>query len=458
MTLLSRIIIVVILLELLAGGVVLARSRPAKQSKEQQPPLPDLSIVDHVAAAEIRRAAEHCHTAEEWRYLAELLMGNGYFTEAEMCHRVACDRDPKNPVLAFQWAFALERLALLDEANAQYRRAIELGYSPADDCRYFIARNMLRAEKPNDARVVFTEGKALPACRYELARLHHRAGELTQAVELLDGLVSLYPKAMQPYQYRYRIELDRGEGRKAFADADHVWRAIEKMPTPFDKEYDRLMEVWKTTGVNGRCKECQTLIRGGKAQEAEPVLREMLRQGWESQVVDMLAEVESSKGNHSETVRLLEEINDRDGPAAHNFARLGDAWEAMGKPEKARENWLRAVQMAAGQDLKNTHFKLSQSYEKAGDKQRSEAHLAKAYYFAGLEMIHSLRYSEAVNTFESSLKSDPKLSDSWFYLGEARRLLGQTDAAKDAYKTCLKVNPDHGRAIAALEYLEGGGK
>jgi len=43
---------------------------------------------------------------------------------------------------------------------------------------------------------------------------------------------------------------------------------------------------------------------------------------------------------------------------------------------------------------------------------------------------------------------------TWFYLGETRRLLGDTAGAELAYRRCLQVNPDHGRALQGLERLK----
>src|SRR5207247_1068872 len=139
--------------------------------------------------------------------------------------------------------FALERLALLDEANAQYRRAIDLRTADPDACRYFIARNLLRAEKPHDARKVFTEGKALAANRYELARLDLRDGRIAEAAALLRELLTVRANALQLHLLGYRLELDRGNKRQAFVHADRARYATEKLLNPFDEEAERIVKV-----------------------------------------------------------------------------------------------------------------------------------------------------------------------------------------------------------------------
>jgi Tfp pilus assembly protein PilF len=450
MTRANRWLTIVVLAEVATGAILVGWRVP-----RPRPVVADLSIVDPVAADELRDASASCRTSEDWRRLGELYMGFGYFSEAEICHRIACQRDRNNALFAYQWAFALERLALLDEANAEYRRAMELGH-PADDCRYLIARNLLRQEKAAEARATFEEGKALPACRYELARLMVRSREYSPAAALLDELATLYPNALQVYLLRYRLEMERGDARAAFSYADRMMYAVEKLPTPFDAEFKRLMDIFQTKGANGRLKEAQALLDRGEIDAAAKLLRELLAREWTTAPADLLADAAFERGNYKESIRLREERFARDGPTAHAFARLADAWDAAGSPENARANWLKAVQIEAGQDLKNTHFKLSQSFDKAGDKENSNRHLARAYHYAGLEMIHSLRYQEAADVFAMAVKLDPKLDQSWFYLGEARRLLRQTEAAKEAYSSCLAINPNHGRAAAALNYLNGG--
>jgi predicted TPR repeat methyltransferase len=57
---------------------------------------------------------------------------------------------------------------------------------------------------------------------------------------------------------------------------------------------------------------------------------------------------------------------------------------------------------------------------------------------------------KSVNYFTASVKHDPQFVPGWFYLGESRRLSGQREQAITAYEACLKLNPNHGRALALL--------
>jgi tetratricopeptide (TPR) repeat protein len=122
-----RVLIAIIVVELAVGGALAARrlARP-------HPPQADWSLLDQATATQIRAAIAECKSAADWRNLGEMYMAAGCFAESERCHHVACDLDPNSADFARQWAFALERLAAFDAANAQYRRAMELGPDDAD--------------------------------------------------------------------------------------------------------------------------------------------------------------------------------------------------------------------------------------------------------------------------------------------------------------------------------------
>ncbi|MBC8001709.1 MAG: tetratricopeptide repeat protein [Opitutaceae bacterium] len=58
--------------------------------------------------------------------------------------------------------------------------------------------------------------------------------------------------------------------------------------------------------------------------------------------------------------------------------------------------------------------------------------------------------ASAATRFEEASSVLPDHAHTWFYLGEIRRLQGDKPAAEAAYRRCLAVNPDHGRALQAI--------
>ena len=106
------------------------------------------------------------------------------------------------------------------------------------------------------------------------------------------------------------------------------------------------------------------------------------------------------------------------------------------------------------------HRKLAAYYERKGDKEAARRHLALAFYTAGLEAFWDDKLSDdrklppARLAFEQAVELDPGLAHAWFYVGETHRLLNDPAAARQAYRRCLEINPDHGRAMANLSLLD----
>lgn len=445
MTRLNGALLLVVLVEVVVGGVVLAR-----RTAPHEVPQADWDLLDPVTADELRTAVAGCRTAAEWRDLGERYLAAGCFSEAERCHRVACELDPKNATYARQWGFALERLALLDQANDQYRRALKLRSTESDACRYFIARNLLRAEAVAAARTLFDEGKQLPANRHELARLHLRAGRLDEADAQFRSLTLERPRAIQMHLLGYRLALERGDAQGAARHADGARYSLEKLQNPFDEEAARVLAVTATLGPGGQWKEARDLIEAQRVAEAAALLRAAAQQRDNAGIQELLAELALRTGQPTEAVRLYEDHQAQRGPAARVFAKLGDAYQALGDAAQARANWERAARLEAGADLKDVHHKLATSYRDAGDQVAATRHLARGHYYVGRELLKFGYADKAVGYFEGAVREDTALVAGWYYLGEAQRLAGQADEATRAYRKCLDLNPHHGRALAAL--------
>lgn len=444
----AHCLLLVLAAEALVGGIL-----AAQRMNRLAPPEADWELLDSATAADLR-AASRCTSGEDWRSLGELFMAAGCFDESERCHRIACDLDPRDATYARQWGFALERLGMLDEASAQYRRAMDLRPQEADACRYLIARNLLRAEKHAEALALFEEGKALAANRYELARLHLRDAKFAEAADLHRGVAEERPGALQVELLGYRLELERGDARQAARYADRARQATAKLPNPFDEEAARLIEVTQRLGPNWHWKEGRALIEARRLDEAEAMLREAGKTYRSNAVNELLGEVALAKGRPNEAITLFEEFQTRNGSSARMHARIGDAWHAAKDPAKARASWLHAAQLEAGADLKDMHHKLAVSFRAAADQAAADRHLARGHYHVGRELLKFGYADKSVAYFEGAVRTDRKFTQAWFYLGEAQRLSGERDDAVGSYRKCLALDPDHGRALAALALLE----
>jgi tetratricopeptide (TPR) repeat protein len=452
----NGLLVCLIVLEL-AAGLLFWSWRPARTI----PPVPDLGNAEPALADHIRALADRCETPDDWTALGESYLAYGYFPEGEACYREAAMRAPDQPLRQYEWAFALERLGFLNEANGAYRKSIELGHSDCDGTWYFIGRNYLRMENVVEARRAFERAGQQPAARYERARLLVRAGQTDDAVAILDRLATEYPGAVDPPQLRHKIEVLRN-GRDASLFADRAeWAttgAVQqydsiRLPTPFDREWKRLEEAHQRIGSARKLAESPKLLAAGDWAAAEPLIEDVLRSDWTSAAADLRSEVEFQRGRPVEAARILEEAISRAGASAHLLIRLGDAYAEAGQRERAVSAWQRGTTLGSTVDVKNAYHRLATHFEHVGKKPEAHAFFGRAYLGAGQEELAAARFPNAQTALEKAVEYDPQLAPAWFYLGEVRRKRGLSEASRTAYERCLAVDPNCGRAIDSLALL-----
>ena len=174
MTRRDRILVAVVAIELVAGGVAASSASGRHRSR----PLADVSFVDSRVGVHIRESAARCRTPDDWAALATTYRAYGYFAgEPRRATGTRPEPTRANADRAYAWAFALERIGLLEEANAQYERAAGLGHAGSDECWYTIGRNWLRLERADDGAKGVRAGRRPAERRYEVARLKERAGD-----------------------------------------------------------------------------------------------------------------------------------------------------------------------------------------------------------------------------------------------------------------------------------------
>ena len=418
-----------------------------------RPPAPDWNTIDPLAANEIRALYDDCHSVAHWRQLGECYMAYGFFLQGEACHRHAVALAPDNAELRYQWAFALETLGLLDEANVQYEKAIELGHPQSSECAFFIGRNHLRAEKSELAAAAFAKAGDLPAAHYELARLALRQGRRAEAVELAGLLGARHSAAVQPWLLRHRIERLDDESTQQEQDlfVDRAFLAKIRLPNPFDRPSQRLMRTFNELGSAAVLKECE---HGNISGALEERLRDVFRRFWTPAAADLLAEVHFQRRQLDEARRILQEAIDRDGPSSHLLFRLGDVYEESCEMSQAISLWNRAIQLGSPADLKDLHAKLHQVHSKAGRHGLAQHHLAQAYFGAGVEAFWKNDLKKAQGALRLAVDTDPNDADAWLYDGDVARLLRQDTEARQAYERCLKLRPECSRAQRGLRLLK----
>ncbi len=69
------------------------------------------------------------------------------------------------------------------------------------------------------------------------------------------------------------------------------------------------------------------------------------------------------------------------------------------------------------------------------------------------EMLHEERFREALVFLRDVIMADAKNPYAYFFLGVALFESGEVEAARDAYRACLKVAPEHLGARVSLSHV-----
>src|SRR5439155_3131708 len=102
----------------------------------------------------------------------------------------------------------------------------------------------------------------------------------------------------------------------------------------------------------------------------------------------------------------------------------------------------------------NLYQKLAELRRMAGDGQERRKYEALEQYQMGKEAWLTNGLANAREYFQKAVALNDGHALSWFYLAETLRFLGDNLGAETAYRRCLQINPDHGRALRGLERLK----
>jgi len=69
------------------------------------------------------------------------------------------------------------------------------------------------------------------------------------------------------------------------------------------------------------------------------------------------------------------------------------------------------------------------------------------------EMLHAEAFAEALVELRAVIQRDPTNPYAYHYLGVALFEMGEVEAARDAYRACLRVAPEHLGARVALAHV-----
>ncbi|MEQ8637200.1 DUF1559 domain-containing protein [Gimesia maris] len=270
-----RAIAVILVLELVACGYLFVQraARPV-------PMLPEKTLMNPLFAEDIQplvKQVAQTNNAYDWMRLGEALLGQGYYSHAELCFRRVLKLMPESRLAESRIAYCLERTGRTEQSSEIYH---ELNDSP-DFSReakreqmqalYEIGRNALREEKMDEAEKLFRQNLGFLPARYQLAKLLIRTDQADEALKLINDSLQQVPGSLKFLELQLRAYQQIGDLKQAKQTAQRLERAQHTIPLhpgsnfiePFRLQY----------GIDQRVEEFNQKIRNGSlpALEAELV-------------------------------------------------------------------------------------------------------------------------------------------------------------------------------------------
>jgi tetratricopeptide (TPR) repeat protein len=134
------------------------------------------------------------------------------------------------------------------------------------------------------------------------------------------------------------------------------------------------------------------------------------------------------KGDHAEARRLGEQaLKKKEKPLAGVYIILGSAYDAIGEHDKAEKTFRRGLERHP--DVPLLHFNL------------------------GVNLLVKEKPDKAASSFMEMLRHRPQHANSWLYLANSERMIGQPGYALAAYARFLTLEPQSARSAGVARAI-----
>lgn len=446
----TRCCLFIIAVELVAGIWLAGRAL-----QRPQPPLPDMGKLDAATADWLMQLRNRIRTgsAGEWQSFANGLLGYRYFVEAEQCYRQAMELAPDSASAPYGRGVCLSRLGRTDESTKMLKHAARIGDREMFGiCWYQIGLNYLREENAEQAEAAFRFVADFPSAAYQRAKLRVHENKPQEAIELIEPYLERFPDSLKFLQLRVRLA--------SMARDDAAYRmyrqqqdlAVRRLGLRFETGF---MDQYRSpVDLSQQLESCNQMALSAAPADHRKCLESVMNrirrnELWNYPTVFVAAAVaELDLGHPNSALELLDEVHQYANESPQTVELRGDALLRQGHNEEARREWGRAVRM---QPTPALHMKLADAARDRRENDIATTHVARAVYLQGLASYRSNQPEAAQSQLRESIAKDSNFAPAWYYLGQVCRILGDDPAAVVAWERCLSINPDHGRAIAALK-------
>ena len=415
-------------------------------------------MIEDTVAREIREMEKRLQFKDPsgWAELGATYRAFGLFPQAEYCYRQVDKLSPKDRSYLYYWAECFDLTGQTGAATKRYRQIIRenldvpLGGQTAQYCWLNIGQDRLREENVSEAIAALRKAPDIPKAKFLLSRILIRSGRAKEAGALLDELLRDAPGTIEYNQMKSWAETELGDPEAAEEFYERSLRSREEL-SKWDPTYQEVLRRRKSMGSQSWHEKSLQLEAQGKLQEAVEWSRKAVQAFGAEDRVQQLAKLELLTGQTKEAIALAEDCVKRVGASAKTLDIIGVASVQLGDTAKAQRVWEQATRL---EPTPNLYAKLAELQKLAGNDQRVREYQALEQFQIGKDAWLTNDLSAAREHLDKAVNLFAGHAPAWFYLGETRRVAGDVPGAEAAYRRCLQINPDHGRALRGLERLK----
>lgn len=435
---------------LLCGYFLLQRAaRPA-------PVLPEERLMDPLFVEDIQPLVEQVteqNRAFDWMQLGEALLGQGFYSHAELCFSQVAQLLPGSRLAESRIAYCLERTGRTELSTKKYRAL----HDSADNSReaqreqmqtlYEMGRNFLREEQTEKAEEVFRENLGFLPARYQLAKLLIRSDRIDEALPLIEESLQRVPRSLKFRELQLQAYRKSGNTAAVAQAALLLERATHSVPLhpgsnfiePFRLQY----------GIDRRVEDFNQRITGGSLDQLAEELEQLIAQLGDRPTTHRaiflmrLLEVDLQRKRPERIRKTIQQLNDL---GINNAEILLYGAQALELQEDAKQAARLAQRAALLSNDSVLHQRVSEILKQADEESESKIERALALRLQALQYYRDDELSKAQETIHQSLALNPDDAHAWYSQGMFQQALGQTKEAIASYGECLNRNPRHGRA------------
>tara|TARA_R110002111_G_scaffold234274_3_gene295308 strand:- start:29399 stop:30784 length:1386 start_codon:yes stop_codon:yes gene_type:complete len=450
-----RLIIMLLGIELIISGYLIVQrgARPA-------PVLPPEKLMNPLFANDILALTQQVtedNSAFGWIQLGEALLGQGFYSHAELCFGQAARLLPASNLAQARLAFCLERTGRTQRSTEIYEKlCADLDNTVESkrkrmQYRYEIGRNYLREENIKQAEMEFRNNLGFLPARYQLAKLLLRTDRSAEALPLITASLQQIPRSLKFLELQLRALRQQG----ALEDAEKAAMLLEQAhhSIPLHPGTNIIEPYRLQYGIDRRVDEFNTQIGDSSLEllaEEIKTLLELLGEQPSTHRQIFLMRLLEVEFQQKKTKQMRETIQLLDHLGINNAEILLYKAEAIGMEGDWKQAASLGERAALTSKTPQLHFRVAEILEKSGDSTEAKLQQAIAFRLEAMQFYRNNDLTAASKAIQQSLDLNPDDAQTWFNRGLIRQAAGKTADATSDFQECIKLTPQHGRARQKL--------